>query len=147
SSQRPFATRRIVFVALLPRDCPPCRRPGGPVAVALEKEMATGKERYNGGEQSQDMTEGARVWSARSEALTGARGLRFAVDVDSRPATFAEVLRGWQGDVGFRAVFNALLADAPYTAFRWETPAVTTATLVQPFEFVLLDSPGLARPP
>ena len=109
--------------------------------------MATGKERYNGGEQSQDMTEGARVWSARSEALTGARGLRFAVDVDSRPATFAEVLRGWQGDADFRAVFNALLADAPYTAFRWETPAVTTATLVQPFEFVLLDSPALAQPP
>src|SRR5262249_33445550 len=88
-----------------------------------------------------------RMWTARSEELADARGLRFAVDRDSRPATFADVLRGWQGDAGFRTLSNALLADAPFTAFRWETPAVTAATEVRPFEFVLLDSPDLARHP
>lgn len=87
------------------------------------------------------------MWTSRSKDLADASGLRFAVDLDARPATFSEVLRGWQGDAGFRSWFNSLLADAPYSAFRWETPAVTTATLSQPFEFVLLDSPGLARSP
>jgi hypothetical protein len=87
------------------------------------------------------------MWSAQSEKLTEACGLRFAIDLDSRPATFADVLHGWQDDVGFRSMFNSLLADAPYTAFRWETPAVTTASVLQPFQFVLLDSPGLARRP
>jgi hypothetical protein len=85
--------------------------------------------------------------TARSEELTDVRGLRFAVDLDGRPATCADVLRAWQEDGGFRSLFNAMLADAPYAAFRWETPAVTTTTLVRPFEFVLLDSPGLARRP
>jgi hypothetical protein len=87
------------------------------------------------------------MWTAQSNALPDARGLRFAVQLDARPATFAEVLRAWQGDAGFRSLFNSLLADALYSAFRWETPPVTTTTVMRPFEFVLLDSPGLARRP
>ena len=87
------------------------------------------------------------MWSIRSEKLLGGRALRFAVDCDSRPATYDDVIRAWQNDAGFRTWFNNLLADAPFTAFRWETPAVTSATISQPFEFLLLDSPGLARTP
>ena len=87
------------------------------------------------------------MWTARSEKLADARGLRFAVALDSHSATVADVLRAWQGDAGFRSLFNALLADAPHTAFRWETPAVTAATVSQPFEFVLLDTPDLDRSP
>ncbi len=87
------------------------------------------------------------MWTAKSEEMPSARGLRFTVDLGSRPASVADVLHGWQVDADFRSLFNSLLADAPYTAFRWETPAVTEATVVQPFEFVLLDSPDLARRP
>jgi hypothetical protein len=29
-------------------------------------------------------------------------------------------------------------------AFRWETPPITTSSVGRPFEFVLLNSPGLA---
>ena len=87
------------------------------------------------------------MWTARSEKLADARGLWFAIDRAARPATFAEVLRGWQGDAAFRSLFNALLAETPFAAFRWETPAVTAATLSRPFECVLLDSPTLARRP
>ena len=87
------------------------------------------------------------MWTIQSEKLADACGLRFAVDLDSRPATVSDVLRAWQGDAGFRSQFNSLLADAPYTAFRWETPAVTATTVSQPFQFVLLDSPDLVRRP
>lgn len=87
------------------------------------------------------------MWTTRSEELADDRGLRFTVDLDSRPATFADVLRAWHGDAGFRTLFNTLLADAPYPAFRWETPPVTAATATRSFEFVLLDSPGLALRP
>ena len=79
--------------------------------------------------------------------MSDAHGLRFALDLDSRPATLAEVLRGWLDDEKFRSLFNSLLADAPFSAFHWETPAATTTTVVLPFEFVLLDSPGLAQRP
>jgi hypothetical protein len=87
------------------------------------------------------------MWAARSEELRDARGQRFGVTLDGGPVAVAEVIRAWQGDANFRSLFNALLADTPYPAFRWETPAVTAATAGQPFEFVVLDSPGLVRAP
>jgi hypothetical protein len=83
------------------------------------------------------------MWNVRSEGLAEGCGLRFAIELGGQPATFAEVLRGWQDDAAFRSLFNNLLADAPFAAFRWEMPPVTAATVTRPFEFVLLDSPEL----
>ena len=87
------------------------------------------------------------MWTARSDVLPGGRGLRVALDRDAQPATFADVLAGWQHDAAFRSWFNAILADAPFSAFRWETPVVTASTVSQPFEFVILDNPTLVRRP
>jgi hypothetical protein len=87
------------------------------------------------------------MWKARIDKLPNTRGLQVAVHFDTRAATVADVLQGWQGDADFRSWFTALLADAPFAAFRWETPAVTAATVTRPFGFVLLDSPGLASSP
>jgi hypothetical protein len=87
------------------------------------------------------------MWTPRSELLAGGSLLRVAIDLDSSPVSYAEVLRRWQEDADFRSLFIALLADAPFAAFRWETPPLTKATAGRPFEFVLLDSPGLASAP
>jgi hypothetical protein len=87
------------------------------------------------------------MWTSQSEQLTELRGLRFSIQLNEKPATFADVLRGWQTDPTFRSMFNSLLADVSFSAFRWETPPVTVETVTHPFEFVLLDSPGLARRP
>jgi hypothetical protein len=56
-------------------------------------------------------------------------------------------LRRWQVDSVFREFFITLLADAPYSAFRWETPPITAASAVRPFEFVILGSPELEGQP
>lgn len=69
------------------------------------------------------------MWSFRNEQLPGKRGRHFTVDLDAQPASFTDVLRAWQDDAGFRSMFNAQLADTPYSAFRWETPSVTDSTL------------------
>jgi hypothetical protein len=87
------------------------------------------------------------MWTSRSEQLANGRVIRFAIDVDAFPVSYADVLRRWQDDVDFRSMFIGLLADSPFSAFRWETPPITTATASRPFEFVLLDSPGLASNP
>ena len=87
------------------------------------------------------------MWTSRSEQLANGRVLRVAIDLGSSPVSYTEVLRLWQDDADFRSLFIGLLADAPFAAFRWETPPITTATADRPFEFVLLDSPGLARTP
>ena len=87
------------------------------------------------------------MWSAIQEELTGQNGLRFTPHRHGQAATFGDVLAAWKDEAGFRTQFNAMLADVPYSAFRWETPPVTKDTLVRPFEFVVLNSPGLAPRP
>jgi hypothetical protein len=90
---------------------------------------------------------GWSTWTTRTEELADGRGLRCSVDRDSRAATFLDVIHAWQDDTAFRSHFNDHLAVLPFSAFRWESPPVTAATISRPFEFVVLDSPGLARRP
>jgi hypothetical protein len=90
------------------------------------------------------------MWTAEQTELPRGNGLRFTLQRDAQPATFADVIRAWREEEAFRTFFNALLAAVPYTAFCWETPGVTSATVMsetagQLFECVALDSPGLDR--
>jgi hypothetical protein len=87
------------------------------------------------------------MWYVRSEQLAAGRILRTAINSDSTPVSYAEVMHCWQQDADFRSFYASLLADAPFAAFLWETPPITTATANRPFEFVLCDSPGLANEP
>lgn len=87
------------------------------------------------------------MWSVRSTQLTETNGLKFFIDLNEKPASFADVLRAWQNDANFRILYNDLLAATPFSAFRWETPAVTAHTTSRAFEFVVLDSPSLTRIP
>jgi hypothetical protein len=87
------------------------------------------------------------MWSTNVIEGGPAGMARVAVLRSSVPATFRDVIDAWQGDATFRGWFNGVLAAAKFSAFRWETPPVTGANIERPFEFVVLDSPGLAREP
>lgn len=87
------------------------------------------------------------LWTSRIEQAAGSRVIKVGIDLDSSPLSYAQVLDLWQQDARFRSYFIAILADAPFAAFRWETPPITAATASRPFEFVLLDAPELARLP
>lgn len=62
-------------------------------------------------------------------------------------ATYADFLDGLCHSPPLRRLLVESLAAAPYDAFRWETPCVSASKLSRPFEFVILDSPGLAPRP
>jgi hypothetical protein len=87
------------------------------------------------------------MWSAHEEQQKDGCALKVGIHLGSSPVLFSEVLRLWQDDAAFRAFYVALLAGAPFSAFRWETPPITAATAHRPFEFVLLDSPGVSWRP
>lgn len=59
--------------------------------------------------------------------------------------SWRHVLRLWAEDGDFCLQFGNWLAEAPFEAFAWETPPLTAATLDEPFECVIVDSPMLAR--
>ncbi|MGH6929395.1 MAG: DUF6940 family protein [Dongiaceae bacterium] len=66
---------------------------------------------------------------------------------DDRALRVGDAVELWQQDRAFRAFFMAQLSAAPFAAYFWECPPVTTATVTRPFEFVLVDSPQLAGMP
>ena len=60
---------------------------------------------------------------------------------------YSEVINLWQKDYNFRSFFISLLANVPFSAYGWETPALTNQTLNRIFEFVVLDNPILDKIP
>jgi len=87
------------------------------------------------------------MFEASTEITDHGRVRKVSIMRHGDALAYLEVLDRWQQDAVFRAFFISLLAAAPYDALRWETPPVTLVTAQRPFEFVLLDSPGLVVPP
>ena len=84
------------------------------------------------------------VWESSVELLDAGRIRRVRITAQGEQLLYRDVMEMWQSNEAFRAYFMSLLVEAPYPAYFWETPAVTLASLEQAFEFVLVDSPGLA---
>ncbi len=76
--------------------------------------------------------------------IESGRKLLYAFNVNETRVSYGDVLRRWEANAGFRARFNQLLADAPFEAYRWETPPISNESLDRPFEFVLVNTPGFA---
>lgn len=89
----------------------------------------------------------AGIWDTRVEHLEGGRVKKISLFRGTDRLRYSEVARNWQCDEAFRVFFIGLLADAPFDAYLWETPPVTTDTIDRRFEFVLVDSPALASLP
>ena len=84
------------------------------------------------------------MWDADVKLLDAGCIHKFHIRQDKNRLPCVDVLTGLKSDAAFRAFFNQLLADAPFDAFFWEMPPLTTASIEQPFECVLVDSPVLA---
>lgn len=84
------------------------------------------------------------MWTTCAQALKDGRVRQVALRRDGAAVSYAEVVELWRRCRSFRAFWTAVLADAPYAAYFWETSPVTRSTADRPFEFVLVDSPELA---
>ena len=80
------------------------------------------------------------------------RTIKYRVQAEGKTLTYQEVIDKWQTDEEFTLYFNQILADAPFSAFFWETPGIQKSTsknrentVERPFEFVITDSPILER--
>lgn len=85
------------------------------------------------------------MWSAIVEDLTPNRIQKVSVFSNKKRVKYSEVIDLWQNDANFRSFFMDLLESAPFSAYFWETPPVTLTTVTRDFEFVLIDSPSLAK--
>lgn len=78
--------------------------------------------------------------------LERGRTRKYRVQRSGQSLSYLQVLSLWQTDSEFRTCFLSALTDAPFSAMRWETPAVSCETSSQDFQFVLFDAPELIRP-
>ena len=71
------------------------------------------------------------------------------VNPDANPMSFREAIDLWRaGDASgtqFRLFTSLMLASIPFQAFRFETPPITSQTSGQPFQFAIVNAPGLDR--
>lgn len=85
------------------------------------------------------------MMEAKVEELENGRLHKVSIWHHAQPLLYAEVIDRWQHDEAFRTFYIGLLRKVPYPAYFWETPPVTARTVDQPFEFVQVNSPQLAR--
>ena len=81
------------------------------------------------------------------DALDGGHVHHFELRWNGERFSVRDVLGLWLRNEDFREQYLGLLRECPFAAFRWETPALTRATVDQAFEFVLVDDRSLERPP
>lgn len=85
------------------------------------------------------------MWKAIQKSLPNKKIQQFTLTQSEKTLTYSEVIQLWKTSPNFRTFCTQLLKDSPYKAFFWETPPITLATQNQSFEFVLVESPALAR--
>ena len=81
------------------------------------------------------------MFDAVIENIENNRVTKYLLTRHDNPLSYSEVLDLWRNDADFRNFYTQLLADSPFTAYRWETPALTQNAMANPFEFVLINSP------
>lgn len=88
------------------------------------------------------------MWTVHRKVLSP-NTLHFTLQNASNghPLSTSEVIHAWQTNAVFRSFFSETLAQAPFRAFRWETPVLTPALLGRPFEFVLVEDRTLFTAP
>jgi hypothetical protein len=64
---------------------------------------------------------------------------------DDKQLSYDHVIRYWFDSSEFRNFYFSILEDAVFDAFFWEHPPITRSNIQQRYEFVLVDSPQLAR--
>lgn len=84
------------------------------------------------------------MWNAHTESLASNVSRTRLLEGDTT-LPHGRVLELLEKDASFRAHLTGVITSSPFEAFFWETPAVVTASLGQPFEFVLVQSNSLMR--
>lgn len=87
------------------------------------------------------------MFDATHEILNEGRVHKYTLTQHGQPIPYGEVLNLWQYESNFCSFFISLLCESPFSAYRWETPSIAKDTAKRQFEFVLLNSPGLASKP
>ena len=80
-----------------------------------------------------------------TKPLLGNRFQKLSILSSRERIAYLEVIQLWQQEKSFCSFWTEVLATAPFSAYFWETPPVSLSSVDRAFEFVLVNSPQLAR--
>lgn len=83
------------------------------------------------------------MWEANITDVQGAR--RFRLSRAGSTLSFRELFELLESDLEFASWYTRLLADSGSEAFFWEHPPIAAQSYDDAAEFVLIDSPALAK--
>ena len=81
------------------------------------------------------------MFEVTTDLIENNRVIKQSITREGSPLTYGNVLQLWARDAGFRDFFISLLVNSDFSAFRWESPPVTSKTIQRPYEFVVVNSP------
>ena len=81
------------------------------------------------------------MFETMSEVIEKNRVIKYSMTRDGVPLTYGSVLQLWAIDTEFRDFFTSLLVDCGFTAFRWESPPISSTTILRLCDFVVVNSP------
>ncbi len=87
------------------------------------------------------------MFDAKIQEIEPKQIIRYSLTQDGGRVRFSEALDLWESSADFRSFFTKVLIESPFSAFRWETPALTESNAARDFEFVLLDEPAFCSRP
>ncbi|BCO32479.1 hypothetical protein TspCOW1_25820 [Thiohalobacter sp. COW1] len=87
---------------------------------------------------------GMTDWRFHSTTGDGGRICKATILADGAALSRRRVMELWQDAPDFRERFNRFLAELPFAACFWETPATSLDSLDRPYEQVCVDAPSLA---
>lgn len=82
-------------------------------------------------------------WKVTHDYPASTHTMRLRFSAGNGCLSFGEFLHALEEVTDFRELIQDEMRAAPFIAFRWETPPLTSDNLDQPFECLLHDSPGL----
>ena len=82
------------------------------------------------------------TWQVRRERPDGST-VKLQFHSNGNCISYGDFLEALQDDHAFRQLWLEALANAPFVAYRWETPPLTCHSMDQAFSCLLHDSPAL----
>lgn len=85
------------------------------------------------------------MWKTQQQSISNNRVFHVSIEKENSPLSYKDVIHLWEQSESFRDYYIDLMLNSPFSAYRWETPQISLRNVDKPFEFVMLDSPGLER--
>jgi hypothetical protein len=85
------------------------------------------------------------TWQPTETIISKGKITQYKILENGQIMSLAQVLDRWKNEEQFCHFFTQLLANSPFQAFFWEAKSATLDQLNQDFEFVLVNSPSLAK--